>query len=215
MVKSTRSIHVLRAPGVPASAASAALVAALRDPQRYPHPVERVEIIETHISWVLLTGRYAYKLKKPLDLGFLDFSTLERRREACETELALNRRTAPELYLEVVRVTGTVEDPSIGGSGPAIEYAVKMREFPQAALLDRVAARGELRLEQMDELAATVARFHAEVERAGRQSEFGTPEAVIAPAHANFAQLRALPIGTDAAAVLGRLAAWTDRESAR
>jgi aminoglycoside phosphotransferase family enzyme/predicted kinase len=215
MVKPTRSIDVLRDPGVPASAASAALVAALRDPERYPHPVERVEIIETHISWVLLTGRYAYKLKKPLDLGFLDFSTLERRREACETELTLNRRTAPELYLEVVRVIGTVEDPSIGGSGPAIEYAVKMREFPQAALLDRVAARGELRLEQTDELAATVARFHAEVERAGRQSEFGTPEAVIAPARANFAQLRALPIGTDAAAVLGRLAAWTDRESAR
>jgi len=191
------------------------MVAALREPRRYPHPVERVELLGTHISWVLLTGRYAYKLKKPLDLGFLDFSTLERRREACETELRLNRRTAPELYLEVVPVTGTPDEPVIGGSGPAIEYAVKMREFPQSALLDRLAARGELRLEQLEELAATIAEFHARVERAGPQSKFGTPDAVIAPARQNFAQLRPLATNADAAAALGRLAAWTDRESVR
>ena len=199
----------------PAAPGPEALLAALGDPRRYPHPVERIELIETHISWVLLTGRYAYKLKKPLDLGFLDFSTLERRREACEKELRLNRRTAPDLYLEVVPVTGTPDEPVVGGSGLAIEYAVKMREFPQAALLDRAAARGELRLEQMDELASTVARFHAKVERADPQTEFGTPEAVIAPARQNFAQLRPLATDADAAAVLGRLAAWTDGESAR
>jgi aminoglycoside phosphotransferase family enzyme/predicted kinase len=191
------------------------LVAALREPRRYPHPVEGVELIETHISWVLLTGRYAYKVKKPLDLGFLDFSTLERRRQACEKELRLNRRTAPDLYLEVVPVAGTPGEPVIGGAGPAIEYAVKMREFPQSALLDRVAARGELRREQMDELAATVARFHAEVERADQHSGFGTPEVVIAPARQNFAQLGPLVTDPDAGAALGRLAAWTDRESAR
>jgi len=89
------------------------MVAALRAPGRYPHPVERVELLETHISWVMLTGRYAYKLKKPLALGFLDFSTLDARRRACEDELRLNRRTAPELYLEVVPVTGT---PTIAGA---------------------------------------------------------------------------------------------------
>jgi aminoglycoside phosphotransferase family enzyme/predicted kinase len=199
----------------PAAPGPEALLAALRAPRRYPHPVERVELLETHISWVLLTGRYAYKLKKPLDLGFLDFSTLERRRQACETELRLNRRTAPELYLEVVPVTGTPDEPVMGGSGTVIEYAVKMREFPQAALLDRVAARGELRREQLDELAVTVARFHAEVERASAQSEFGTPEAVIAPARQNFTQLRPFATGAEDAAALARLAVWTDRESAR
>jgi len=153
-----------------ATASSAAgpesLVAALRDPRRYPHPVERVELLETHISWILLTGNYAYKLKKPVSLGFLDFSTLEARRTACEEELRLNRRTAPDLYLEVVPVTGTETEPRLGGTGRAIDYAVKMREFPQDALLDRVAARGGLRLELMDELAAEVAAFHAQVARA-------------------------------------------------
>ena len=86
---------------------------------------------------MLLTGRFAYKLKKPVALGFLDFSTLEARRAACEEELRLNRRTAPELYLEVVPVTGTETEPEVGGKGRAIDYAVKMREFPQDALLDR------------------------------------------------------------------------------
>ena len=85
------------------------IAAALRDTPRYPHPVERVALLETHISWVLLTGRFAYKLKKPVALGFLDFSTLEARRAACEEELRLNRRTAPDLYLEVVPVTGTAD----------------------------------------------------------------------------------------------------------
>ncbi len=191
------------------------MVAALRAPGRYPHPVEQVELLETHISWVLLTGRYAYKLKKPLALGFLDFSTLEARRRACEDELRLNRRTAPELYLEVVPVTGTPDEPLIGGEGPAIDYAVKMREFPQDALLDRVAARGALSLEQMVALATTIAEFHARADRAGPQSEFGTESAVIGPARENFAQMRPLVADPESAGTLRRLAEWTEREFGR
>ena len=106
------------------------MVAALRDPRRYPHPVAEITLLETHISWVLLTGRYAYKLKKPVALGFLDFSTLEARRHACEEELRLNRRTAPDLYLEMVPVTGTQTEPRLGGEGRAIDYAVKMHRVP-------------------------------------------------------------------------------------
>ena len=117
------------------------LVAALREPACYPHPVADVAVHETHISTVLLAGDFAYKLKKPLDLGFLDFGSLEKRRGACEAEVALNRRTAPSLYLDVVPIGGTPEAPRIGAL-PAIEYAVRMRQFPQDALLDRVAARG-------------------------------------------------------------------------
>ena len=192
-----------------------AMIAALRDPRRYPHPVERVALLETHISWVLLTGRYAYKLKKPVSLGFLDFSTLEARRAACEEELRLNRRTAPDLYLEVVPVTGSETAPRLGGAGPAIDYAVKMREFPQDALLDRVAARGELAPELMDDLAAEVAAFHARVERAGPGSEFGSPADVIAPARQNFEQLRSLDPDAEIAAALRRLAQWTEREFAQ
>src|SRR3970040_2233909 len=107
------------------------LVEQLRDPLRYPHPAERVELVETHISWVLLAGEYAYKLKKPLDLGFLDFSTLDKRRACCEAEVRLNRRTAPEIYLDVVPITGSIEHPRLGGPGAAIEVAVRMRRFDE------------------------------------------------------------------------------------
>jgi len=191
------------------------MIDALRDPRRYPHPVAHVDLLETHISWVLLTGRYAYKLKKPVALGFLDFSTLEARKLACEEELRLNRRTAPDLYLEVVPVTGTAADPRLGGGGEPIDYAVKMREFPQDALLDRVAAGGGLRLEFMDHLAREIAAFHAQVARAGPTSEFGSPADVIAQARQNFEQLRALGPDRESAAALGRLAEWTEREFAR
>jgi hypothetical protein len=191
------------------------MVAALRDPRRYPHPVARVELLETHISWVLVGGGCAYKLKKRVDLGFLDFSTLEARRAACEAELRLNRRTAPDLYLAVVPVVGTEAVPRLGGEGEPIDYAVKMREFPQDALLDRVAARGALSLELIDDLAAEVAAFHARIERAGPASEYGAPEDVIRQARANFAELGALGPDAEDAAALRRLAAWTGREFAR
>ena len=102
------------------------IVAGLRLPSAYPHPVDRVEHIETHISHVLLAGDYAYKLKKPLDLGFLDFSTLERRKFCCEEELRLNGRLAPNVYLDVVPITGTSTAPRLGGEGEVLEYAVKM-----------------------------------------------------------------------------------------
>src|SRR5262245_16780588 len=196
------------------SAGPDALVAALHDPRRYPHPVEGVKLLETHISWVLLTGAYAYKLKKPLDLGFLDFGTLAARKRSCEEELRLNRRTAPRLYVGVVPITGTAAEPTVDGQGPPIEYAVKMREFPQEALLARAAARGALPIERMDELAATVAAFHATVDRAGADSPFGTPHEVIGQARQNFAQMRAFVADPPCGAALARLAAWTEREFA-
>ena len=120
------------------------MIEELRDPKRYPHPADRVEVLETHISWVLLAGDYAYKVKKPVNLGFLDFSTLEARRFYCDEELRLNRRTAPRLYLEVVPITGSESAPQLGGTGEAIEYAVKMHRFPQEALLSRMAQDGAL-----------------------------------------------------------------------
>src|SRR5512134_1055208 len=100
---------------------AARLIERLREPARYPHPVDRVELIETHISWVLLAGEFAYKVKKPVDLGFLDFTALAARKRFCEEELRLNRRTAPELYLEAVPIGGTPDDPRLGAT-PAIEY---------------------------------------------------------------------------------------------
>ena len=106
---------------------AAGLLATLRNPASYHHPVRPIELVQTHISWVLLTGAYAYKIKKPVNLGFLDFTTLAARRHYCEEELRLNRRLAPELYLDVVPITGTAQHPLVSGDGPAFEYAVKMK----------------------------------------------------------------------------------------
>src|SRR5215510_4158598 len=106
------------------------LVRALTTPTLHGDSCADVQVIETHISYVLLTGRYAYKIKKAVDLGFLDFTTLAARPFYCDRELELNRRLAPAIYLEVVTITGTTDAPRIGGDGPVLEYAVKMREFP-------------------------------------------------------------------------------------
>jgi aminoglycoside phosphotransferase family enzyme/predicted kinase len=154
------------------------LVRALQDPALYDHPVERFEVVETHISWVLLTGRYAYKIKKPVNFGFVDFSTLDKRRFFCHEELRLNRRLAPDWYLDVVPITGSVERPRWGGPGPAIEYAVKMRQFPHDARLDLVLARGELTPERLDALVYAVADFHGRSAVAGPDTPFGTPDRV-------------------------------------
>lgn len=115
---------------------------------------------ETHISWVLLTGRDAYKIKKAVNLGFLDFSTLEARHFYCNEELRLNRRLAPALYLDVVAISGSPEQPVLGGE-PAIEYAVHMRRFAQTSLMDRMLARGRITPVHIDKLAAVIADFHS------------------------------------------------------
>jgi hypothetical protein len=189
----------------------ARLVDRLRESSRYPHPADPVELIETHISWVLLAGEYAYKLKKPVDLGFLDFTTLDARKRFCDEELRLNRRTAPALYLEVVPIGGTPDDPRLGAT-PAIEYAVKMRRFDQDALLDRVAKRGALTPAQVDALASAVADFHARVERAPHESAWGSPERVAAFAEQNFDYIDPLATAPVDVEHLERLRTWTGHE---
>ncbi len=166
------------------------LIRSLQNPGLYGHPVERFEVIETHISWVLLTGPYAYKIKKPVNLGFVDFSTLEKRHHDCVEELRLNRRLAPQLYLEVVAIAGSEDSPAIGGSGEPIEYAVKMVQFPQADQLDRVLERSELRREHLDEIARKIAAFHGRIDRASDASEFGSVEMTYQRVKDNFLQIR-------------------------
>ena len=190
------------------------LIAALRAPARYPHVVEQVEYLQTHISCILLAGNYAYKIKKPVNLGFLDFSTLAARRYYCEEELRLNRRTAPGLYLDVIAISGSAAEPVLGGSGPAIEYALKMRRFGQDALLDRMARRGALAPQHIDALALGLARFHADIDRAGPGQEYGASARILAPALQNFEQMRELVSARTDLALLARLGDWTAREHA-
>ncbi len=136
------------------------LIASLLDPTLYPHQAKTVRLIETHISWVLLARRYAYKIKKALDLGFLDATQLESRRHYCSEEIRLNRRLAPQLYLGVVAIGGSHAHPE-WNSQPAIEYAVKMRRFASAKTFERLIVRGKVEAQHMDALATTLAQFHA------------------------------------------------------
>ena len=165
-------------------------VAALLTPSQFDHPVTRIELIETHISWVILTGEFVYKIKKPVNFGFLDFTTLAKRKHFCEEELRLNRRLAPHIYLTVVPITGTVAHPSLGGEGEAIDYALRMRQFPQEAQLDRMLARDELKTEYIDAIAECIASFHQHLEPASATSDFGDPDHVWHPVDENFVQIR-------------------------
>lgn len=191
----------------------AALVQALRDPACYPHPVDRVEILETHISYVLLAGQFAYKLKKPVRLPFLDFSTRRLRRRCCREELRLNRRTAPQVYLDVVAIGGDLRAPRVGLGGPAREHAVRMRRFPQEAIFSRLAARGALRDEHVDALAEAAARFHGAIAGGVVPDGLGTAEAIRAPAMENFDEILALRPGPGREA-LEALRRWTEAEGA-
>jgi hypothetical protein len=167
------------------------LVRALTDPGRFPHAVADVTVVETHISYVLLTGEFAYKIKKPLDLGFLDFSTLERRRRACEEELRVNRRTAADLYLAVWPVTGSPEAPVLDGDGEPVEYVVRMRQFDPQQRADRCLARGELGPEHLRGLGRRVAELHQQAVEPPQGTDYGTFERVSADQRANLDQLRA------------------------
>lgn len=139
-----------------------ALLSTLQTPAIYPHPVnDTIDLVQTHISYVFLTGDYAYKLKKGVNFGFLDFSTLELRQHFCEAELNLNQALTKNMYLEVVPVTYDGSNYAFGGDGEVVEYAVKMRQFPQESLLSELFANGKLTEAQMEQLGKTVADFHA------------------------------------------------------
>jgi len=165
-------------------------VAALLTPDNYDHLTDEIQLLETHISWVILTGHYVYKIKKPVDLGFLDFSSLSKRRHYCEEELRLNRRLAADIYLDVIPIYGSPAEPHFRPDGKIVDYAVKMRQFPQSAQLDRMLGANILAIEHLDAIADTVARFHMMIEKAGTQSPYGEPERVWQPVAENFEQIR-------------------------
>ncbi|NMZ52209.1 AAA family ATPase [Pseudomonas poae] len=189
---------------------SQSLIAALQNPALYPHPVEAFHVIETHISWVILTGPYAYKLKKPMNFGFLDFTDLEKRGHFCNEELRLNQRLTKDLYLEVLPITGSAESPRVGGDGPVIEYALKMRQFPQSQMLSTLQANGELTSAHIDEMARQIAHFHLTAPKVPQEHPAGTPDEVMAPVRQNFEQI--LPFLSDKADLiqLEALQAWAE-----
>ncbi|MBI1424164.1 MAG: AAA family ATPase [Gammaproteobacteria bacterium] len=189
-------------------------IAALLTPENFDHPVSGIELLETHISWVILTGDYVYKIKKPVNLGFLDFSSLTQRRFYCEEELRLNRRLAPAIYLDVIPIRGTSDAPHVGGDGDIIDYAVRMRQFPQSAQLDRLLQHGNLPAGYLDDIADVVARFHARVDKAPAAMQYGEPEQVWQPVEENFAQIREREHRADILEQLDSLQDWSRRNFA-
>lgn len=189
------------------------LITALSDPEAWPHAIDHVEVIETHISWVLLAGDYAYKIKKPVVLPFLDFGTLAARHRHCRDELRLNRRFAPQVYLDVVPITGSSESPRVDGEGTPIEYAVKMRRFEQGALFNRLLEDGVLEPALIDRLAERIAVFHVQTP-AITDAGFGTPNKVLQPVLDNFSEM--LPhADSRRCAALQTLETWTRSAFAR
>lgn len=188
------------------------LIASMQDPQVYDHAADDIELIETHISFVLLAGEYAYKIKKPLNLGFLDFSTLDKRRFFCQEELRLNHRTAPQIYRDVVPITGNAEHPHLGGDAEVIEYAVKMRRFSQDALADHLLRNDALTPHHIDQIARTLAAFHDRIEITDEHQPYGSPEQVHQPVMDNFSGLE--PMLSDPADLqqLGALRQWSEEQ---
>jgi aminoglycoside phosphotransferase family enzyme/predicted kinase len=187
-------------------AATLRLVERLLDPAAYPHPTAGIRLIETHISWVFLTGAFAYKLKKPIDVGFLDYSSPELRRRSCAEEIRVSGRFAPELYVAAVPITGTPDEPHVGGDGPVLEWAVKLVQFDEADRLDARFAAGRLTAGDCERLGAAIAAVEEGLTEAVPADPWGSAASVHDAAAINLGQLR--DRRPDAADRVDRIEAW-------
>ncbi|MEK6201023.1 MAG: hypothetical protein N2A40_01190 [Desulfobulbaceae bacterium] len=160
----------------------------LQQKSSYPHPVSGVQLLQTHISFVLLAGDFVYKLKKPVNFGFLDFSTLEKRKQYCEQELLLNRRLCPDLYLDVVTITHEGNDYSLNGKGEVVEYGVKMARMPEERMMANVIRAGNLDRGQIDRIIDVLVPFYQQADGSEAIGEFGRAASVAVNVLENFAQ---------------------------
>jgi len=167
------------------------LIAAMSRPEFYPGNPERVDVLQTHISLIFIAGDFVYKVKKAVDFGFLDFTTLEKRRFYCREELRLNRRLAPEVYLDVVEIVEGPDDRlALRKPGRVVDYAVMMKKIPEERMLKRLLACGNLPLSVMERIARKVANFHRQAETGGRIDEVGGLETIRRNIEENFEQTR-------------------------
>ena len=155
----------------------------------YPNHPDKVELLQTHISYVFIAGDYVYKVKKPVNFGFLDFTTLEKRKFYCEEELRLNKRLAPSIYLDVVPIMqDDLERLSQGGEGTIVDYAVRMKKLPLDRMLKILLAQGQADAKIMDAVAGKIARFHKAAETGGPIDEMGSIKTILHNHEENFAQ---------------------------
>ena len=178
----------------------------------YPEPTTRVSLIETHVSFIFVTDQYVYKVKKPVDFGFLDFSTLDKRRFYCHEELRLNRRLCPEIYLGVVELRQTPQGASFAATeGTVIDYAVKMKRLPEERMLGRQLELGQVGPEQLAQIARVIADFHAKAARGAQIDAFGSAHAIRENWRESFAQTEPFRGETIGAADFALLQEWVER----
>ena len=161
---------------------------ALLDPKIYPDLPGEVRFTETHISLLFFTGKHVYKVKKPVNFGFLDFTSLEKRRYFCEQEVTLNRRLAPRIYLGVVSIVDDGGWISLGGKGEVREYAVKMRQIPEESLMDKLLEKGRVTPKMIEGVSEKLTQFYSLAETNEFISRFGRPERVRQDTDENFEQ---------------------------
>ncbi len=164
------------------------LAKALLNPEAYPEPTGHVELVQTQMSFVFLTDSYVYKVKKPVNLGYLDYTTLDKRHLFCQREVELNQRLCPEGYLGVLPVTGGKGKISIGGQGEVVEYTVKMRRLPQEAMMDVLLANDQVSPEMMVRVANRLVEFHQKAETNVNINTFGDLDTIIKNTEENFTQ---------------------------
>lgn len=164
------------------------LIQALLDPKIYPDSPSKVDLVQTQMSCLFLAGDYVYKVKKPVNLGYLDYTTLAKRLFFCRREIELNRRLCPEAYLGVITITGQAGKVSLDGSGRPVEYAVKMRRLPQEAMMNALLARNEVTPEMLAAVAKKLAEFHEKAETNAAISAFGDLNTIRQNTEENFAQ---------------------------
>ena len=180
------------------------IVEALLKPQAYPHKPQEIKLVQTQMSFLFLTGDYVYKVKKPVDLGYLDYTTMEKRRFFCCREVELNRRLCPEIYLAVVPITMSLRGASepkprakrrgrsnllcVEGEGKAIEYAVKMRQLPQNCMMDVLLLNSQVTHEMINRVAEKLANFHRKAATNPEIAAFGNLSVIRQNCDENFAQ---------------------------
>lgn len=168
----------------------AGLVQALTNPKAYPHNPKTIELVQTQISFVFLAGAYVYKVKKPVDFGFLDFTTLQKRLFYCQQEVTLNRRLCPDFYLGVVPIIQKDKNFLVEGNGKAVEYAVKMRPLPDQRMMDRLLRNNQVTPEMVEKVAKRLVKFHQEAEISKQLAEIGSLDTVAKNSEENFVQAK-------------------------
>lgn len=164
------------------------ILKSLMKPEAYPEPTSGVDMIQTHVSWIFLTDSHAYKVKKPVDFGFLNFSTIDRRRFYCNEEVKYNRRLCPNIYEGVVELRKTCDGAAFHGNGQILDYAVRMKRLPAERMLDRLVVENRISSAEMKTVARSIAEFHRIAPTSPAIARYGQPDSILFNWQENFNQ---------------------------